>query len=81
MDAAPTDPLNSDPALVAALRADLAASGFTVPGVEALLGPVASAALHREEPVPALLATAGDEPRAALVRAFVLGVPVPAAAL
>lgn len=81
MDAAPTEPLTADPALVAALRADLAASGFTVPGVEELLGPVASAALHREEPVPALLATAGDEPRAVLVRAFVLGVPVPAAHL
>ncbi|RMI06569.1 DUF7059 domain-containing protein, partial [Cellulomonas triticagri] len=79
-----TDPAapSVDPALVAALRADLADAGFTVPGVEDLLGPVAAAALHREEPVPALLATdaAGDDPRAALVRAFVLGVPVRAAA-
>jgi SAM-dependent methyltransferase len=68
--------------LLDALRADLALAGFTVPGVEDLLGPLAAAALHREEPVPALLVTdepttAGD-PRAALVRAFVLGVPVAA---
>jgi hypothetical protein len=76
-----TEPLTADPALVDALRADLAAAGFTVPGVEDLLGPVAAAALHREEPVPALLATTGDDPRAALVRAFVLGVPVDAADL
>lgn len=78
---ASTEPLTADPAGVAALRADLSAAGFTVPGVEDLLGPVASAALHREEPVPALLATTGDDPRAALVRAFVLGVPVERAAL
>lgn len=82
----PTTP-TVDPALVAALRADLALAGFTVPGVEDLLGPVASAALHREEPAPALLATGGiggpvlRDPRAALVRAFVLGVPVAADAL
>jgi hypothetical protein len=76
-----TEPLTADPALVDALRADLAAAEFTVPGVEDLLGPVAAAALHREEPVPALLATTGDDPRAALVRAFVLGVPVDAADL
>lgn len=82
----PTIP-TPDPALVAALRADLGLAGFTVPGVEDLLGPVASAALHREEPTPALLATGGiggpvlRDPRAALVRAFVLGVPVAADAL
>jgi methylase of polypeptide subunit release factors len=79
----PADAPHTDPALTAALRADLAAAGFTVPGVEDLLGPVAAAALHREEPAPALLATeaAGSDPRAALVRAFVLGAAVPAARL
>lgn len=81
MHAAP-GPLTADPGLLDALRADLAAAGFTVPGVEDLLGPLAAAALHREEPVPALLATgapgAAADPRAALVRAFVLGVPVAA---
>lgn len=82
MDAAPTEPLTVEPALVTALRADLGAAGFTVPGVEDLLGPVASAALHREEPVPARLAVAATgDPRAALVRAFVLGDAVPAGAL
>lgn len=69
-------PVNAECRGVAALRADLGAAGFTVPGVEELLGPVASAALHREEPVPALLASRGSDPRAVLVRAFVLGVPV-----
>ncbi|BDO43340.1 methyltransferase [Cellulomonas sp. NTE-D12] len=62
-----------DEAAVAALRADLAA--FTVDAVEALLGPVASAALQRGEPTPALRATAGPDvpPVATLVRAFLLG--------
>uniref|UniRef100_UPI000AA2F851 DUF7059 domain-containing protein n=1 Tax=Cellulosimicrobium cellulans TaxID=1710 RepID=UPI000AA2F851 len=35
------------------LRDDLTAAGFTVDGVEERLGPVASAALHREQAVPA----------------------------
>lgn len=77
-------PLTADATLVGALRADLDRAGFTVPGVEDLLGAVASAALHREEPAPALRATDAAttaDPRAALVRAFVLGVPVPARAL
>jgi methylase of polypeptide subunit release factors len=82
------EPLTTDPHLIDRLRADLTASGFTVPEVERVLGPVAAAALHREQPVPALLATGGlgpdravAEPCAALVRAFVLGVPVRRAAL
>lgn len=72
-------PLSTDPALLDALRTDLASAGYTVAGIEDLLGPVASAALHREEPVPALRVTASadDEPLAALVRLFVLGVDVP----
>lgn len=49
---------STDPALVALLRADLQASGFTVEGVEDALGPVAAAALHREQALPALRATA-----------------------
>lgn len=70
-----------DPGQLDALRADLAE--FTVDGVEAALGPVAAAALHREQAVPArralsvLLgdgATRGD--RAASGRA-----PEPAAVL
>lgn len=64
------------------LRADLAGADFTVDGVEDLLGSMASAALHREEALPALRVTAAStDPRAALVRAFVLGTPVTRSAL
>ena len=74
-----TPPPMPDPAAVAALRADLA--GFTVDGVNRLLGPVAAAALDRGEAVPALRATAAvagldRAPTATLVRAFLLGEPV-----
>jgi hypothetical protein len=41
------NPPRVDPALIAALRADLLASRFTVAGVTELLGPLASAALDR----------------------------------
>jgi methylase of polypeptide subunit release factors len=82
----PADTPRPDRALLDALHRDLTDAGYTVDGVEDLLGPVASAALHREEPVPALRATldvtgAHADPRAALVRAFVLGVEVPRSAL
>ena len=79
-----------DVALLDALRGDLTGAGYTVPAAEELLGPLASAALHREEPLPALRATArrfdaapptaapGSDARvAALVRLFVLGAEVP----
>lgn len=56
---------STDPALVALLRADLQASGFTVEGVEDALGPVAAAALHREQALPALRATAPAAPSSA----------------
>lgn len=62
------------PDLLAALRADLAAAPYTVDAVEQRLGPVASAALHREQPLPASRTLAGDESAlATLVRVFVLG--------
>ena len=79
-------PTCPDPALLDALRADLTDAGYTVPVVEDVLGPLASAALHREEPLPALRVTARclDSARgarasdvAALVRLFVLGAQVP----
>lgn len=77
-----SDTPRTDPVLLDALRADLTAAAYTVEGVEDLLGPLAAAALHREESVPALRVTAATtDPRAALVRAFVLGVDVPRAAL
>ncbi len=45
--------------LVAALRADLEASRWTVGGIEAAIGPAAAAALTREQLVPARRALAG----------------------
>ena len=73
------DTVRTDPAALDHLRTDLSSAGYTVGGVGDLLGPVASAALHREEPVPALRATASGPPSpvATLVRLFVLGVDVP----
>ncbi len=66
-----------DPDLLPALRADLARSRFTVAGVTELLGPMASAALDREQALPAQRVTAvSDEPCATLVRLFTLGDPV-----
>ena len=66
-----------DPGLVAALRADLLASRFTVEGVTDLLGPMAAAALEREQALPAQRVTArSSEPGATLVRLFTLGDPV-----
>ena len=71
--------------LVDGLRADLVAAGYTVDGVGEVLGEVASAALHREQTVPARRALAGvapaHEPRAALARLFLLGDEVSRAAL
>ena len=71
----------TEPHAVEALRDDLA--GFTVDAVTELLGPVAHAALGREQPVPALAvlsavaAAAGpSQPLATLVTALVVGRPV-----
>ena len=67
----------ADAALVAALRADLEAAGYTVEGVRDALGPVAEGALHREQRLPADLATRDvPDPVAVLVRLFALGFPV-----
>lgn len=72
-----TNPPRPDPRRVAALRADLAAADFTVSGVAALLGPMAMAALDRDQPLPAQRVTAEDpSPCATLVRLFTLGDPV-----
>ncbi len=62
---------------VAILRADLVRAAYTVDGVRAVLGPVAEAALHREQPLPADLVTRGArDPAAVLARCFALGLPV-----
>ncbi len=54
---------------------------YTVDGVRRLLGPVAGAALARDEIVPALRATGGGSPLESLLRLFWLQVPVAEAAL
>ncbi|MDA0633394.1 methyltransferase [Nonomuraea sp. MCN248] len=63
------------------LRDHLLETGYTVDGVRERLGDVAATALAREELVPALRATAGDDPLGALIRLWWLGVPVEAARL
>ncbi|MFC7456602.1 methyltransferase [Brachybacterium sp. GCM10030267] len=66
------------PEQIAALRADLTAASYTVETTEALLGPVAVAALRRENPVPARRALEGRTDAAAvLFRLFTLGAVVP----
>ncbi|MGO2179121.1 DUF7059 domain-containing protein [Cellulosimicrobium funkei] len=76
-----------DRAAAAATRGEArAAAGFTVDGVERVLGPVASAALHREQAVPARRALRdrgreGADPTAALAALFLLGDDVPRRAL
>ncbi|NAZ75787.1 methyltransferase [Kineococcus sp. T13] len=61
-------------ALLAGLREDLRAANYTVDGVGELVGDVASAALEREQPLPALRATEGSrEPAAVLLRCATLG--------
>ena len=74
------NPPRVDDVLIARLRADLQASGFTVSGVTELLGPMAAAALERDQALPAQRVAAGStDPRAVLVRLFTLGDPVDAA--
>ncbi|MBB2912646.1 hypothetical protein FHS43_003929 [Streptosporangium becharense] len=62
------------------LRGILLDTGYTIDGVRERLGAVAAAALSREETVPALRATAGDDPLGLLIRLWWLGAPVPARA-
>ncbi|EWT03652.1 SAM-dependent methyltransferase [Intrasporangium oryzae NRRL B-24470] len=77
-----TDAPVVDPVLLARLRDDLEAARFTVDGVAERLGPVASAALHREQSLPARLVTDGAaDACATLVRLLTLGEPVPSASV
>lgn len=59
-----------------ALRTDLAAADFTTDAIGELLGAVATLALHRDQPMAAVRATAGGGVLATLVRLFCLGRPV-----
>ncbi|MDN6398963.1 MAG: class I SAM-dependent methyltransferase [Brachybacterium sp.] len=77
-----TDPPYGPPQVlpeeIAALRADLTAASYLSATIEHLLGPVAAAALRRENPVPALrVLEAREEPAAVLLRLFTLGAEVP----
>lgn len=72
-----TAPPVTDPTLIRRLHADLLAAGLTVDGVASRLGPLASAALHREQPLPALTVTEGaTDASGILLRLFTLGRPV-----
>ena len=82
-DTVPDDRRTS--ALLARLRDDLGAAGFTVAALEALWGADAAAALHRGERVPARrvldarrAAHGASADLATLAELFVLGLPVPA---
>lgn len=61
------------PSLCAGLRTAFQRAGFDVDGVPALLGASAHAALGRDEPVPARLASADAGPLGTLIRLFLLG--------
>uniref|UniRef100_UPI00289EF728 DUF7059 domain-containing protein n=1 Tax=Arthrobacter sp. TaxID=1667 RepID=UPI00289EF728 len=75
----PGAPQSSNLPLLAGLAADLQDAGYTVDGVAAFLGEEASAALGRDQVVPALLvcraatATADPEPLAAAVQLWLIG--------
>ncbi|MFD2083250.1 Methyltransferase small domain-containing protein [Actinopolymorpha cephalotaxi] len=64
--------------VLARLRSHLAAVGYTVDGVRERLGPVAHAALHRNETTPGVRATEGGDPLDTLVRLWLLQRLVPA---
>ena len=82
------DAPGSDARLIADLRADLLAAGFTVDAIGSLWGEDAAAALHRAHRAPAIRALDRaavrdgiDAPAATLARLFVLGLPVGRGAL
>lgn len=61
-------------ALIEALREDLSAASWTVDAVDESLGPIAAAALAREQRLPGLLKLRGlKTPAAILTRLFILG--------
>ncbi len=62
------------------LREALTKADYTVDSVTELLGPVASAALNRNETTPGRRATSGGSPLETLTRLWPLQMPVPSAA-
>ena len=71
------------PELGDSLREDLRGAGYTVEGIAALLGPVASAAVRRDrlEPARRVLDAAGPGVLSTILRVFALGDPATAAEL
>lgn len=67
--------------LASALTTALARHDFTVDGISAHLGPAATAAWRRGEPGAVRRRVLDDSPLSLLIRAFILGDPVPASAL
>ncbi|MFJ6133588.1 DUF7059 domain-containing protein [Janibacter terrae] len=71
--------LRTDPALLDSLREDLAGAPFGVDEVRERLGALASAALGREQTLPARRAVAGaSDPLGVLIGCFGLGLPTAA---
>lgn len=70
--------LISDEGELARLRAALVGAGYTVDGCLEVLGPLAYAALSRNETVPGLRASTGGSPRETLIRLFLLHAAVEA---
>ncbi|MDQ0799862.1 methyltransferase [Arthrobacter sp. SLBN-112] len=75
-------PRSDLPGLLSALAADLRGLDYTLDGVARLLGPTASAALNRDQVIPAMLATEqavqlseAAAPLAAVVRLWLLAEP------
>lgn len=68
------------PALLADLREALGAAGYRYDAVAQLLGPMAHAALGRNETTPGLRVTRGGSPLETLVRLWPLQAPVPTGA-
>src|SRR6476659_3599297 len=75
-------PRSDLPGLLSALAADLRGLDYTLDGVARLLGPTASAALNRDQVIPAMLATEqavqlseAAAPLAAGVRLWLLAEP------
>src|SRR5262245_56222567 len=79
MPDAQTSDLTLAPAVLHALREALVAAEYTVTGVTELLGPLAHAALSRNETTPGLRATSDGSPLATMTRLWQLQAPVAAA--
>ncbi len=67
--------------LAGELRETFLAAGYTVDGVDELLGPLATAALGRGDLIPALSVATGDSQLEVLIRLFLLGRSEPASAV